>query len=43
MTTVSIIIRETCQTIWDSLYPLVFPDRLKERDRLIIANDYENS
>jgi len=25
------------------LYPLVFPGRLKERDWLDIANDYENS
>lgn len=43
VTTVSTIIRETCQAIWDSLYPLILPGRLEERDWLNIANDYENS
>jgi len=43
VTTVSCIIHETCQAIWDILYPLVLPGRPKERNWLDIANDYENS
>lgn len=43
VTTVSIIIRETCETIWDSLCPLVLPGRIEEKIWLNIVNDYENS
>ncbi|XP_018405642.1 PREDICTED: putative nuclease HARBI1 isoform X1 [Cyphomyrmex costatus] len=41
VTTVCNIIRETCEAIWNSLYPLVLPSALSEKDWLEIANDFE--
>ncbi|XP_018317135.1 uncharacterized protein [Mycetomoellerius zeteki] len=41
VTTVCHIIRETCEAIWNSLYPLVLPPALSEKDWLEIANDFE--
>lgn len=40
VTTVSNVIRHTCETLWNTLCPLVLPSALSERDWLDIAHDF---
>lgn len=42
VTTTSNIIHETCTAIWDYLSLVVLPGKLKKKDWLDIANDFEN-
>jgi len=41
-TTISNIISETCEAIWNMLCPVVLPSSLTKEDWLRIAADFEN-